>query len=508
MTVGTPNPRDAFSPILGQFDGGRSTENSVFSFIVETAGIYAFRIVWFQSGGGGSMEFFSVMDDETRVLVNDPKNAASIRAFRALKGEAVTRPYVNSVIPRPGETGTGLRPHIEIVLEDSESKLVTSTVELKLNETVVAPTITRVGTTVTVTYDPVSNLENLSENHLALAFQDGSGPASVSTRTWTFTTARVIKATGQWDFDNGDLSATYGSDLAYGDDSVADGLASGTEFGTTTVFGVSDINGAPASVMKYNRVEDSTDVQPGYLLQHCISPNGGGSQVNQWTLVMDIMFPDPQISPFSSIIQIGDPQTDGELFARWNDVGGEGTGGIGFIGQYNGDGRTFLKLDQWHRLAFAVDAASASPVISKYIDGVKFEDQRLTPPQLDGRHSLDSIVRLFSDENNQLNTFYVNSIQILNGKLTDSEIADLGGPAAAGIPPNPSSDLAASGPPRITIQRVSGAVVLSWPEDCIGYSLESSADLSGLNWVPVQGVTGTTLTVDLSSSSMFYRLRQ
>jgi hypothetical protein len=61
----------------------------------------------------------------------------------------------------------------------------------------------------------------------------------------------VPKVTGQWDFDQGDLRATVGEDMQYGDDLVK----SHTSFGTTTSFGIPDIGGKLAKVMKFTRIE-------------------------------------------------------------------------------------------------------------------------------------------------------------------------------------------------------------------------------------------------------------
>ncbi len=57
--------------------------------------------------------------------------------------------------------------------------------------------------------DP-ADLENLSSHRLALIFADNATPSNVRTQQWQFTTGRIIQVTGQWDFDQGDLSATIG----------------------------------------------------------------------------------------------------------------------------------------------------------------------------------------------------------------------------------------------------------------------------------------------------------
>src|SRR5204862_7170630 len=63
-------------------------------------------------------------------------------------------------------------------------------------------------------------------------------------------------ATGHWDFDQGDLRATLGADLQYGDAPGETAMRDHTSFGTMTSFGIPDIGGQPAKVMKYTRSEE------------------------------------------------------------------------------------------------------------------------------------------------------------------------------------------------------------------------------------------------------------
>ena len=60
-----------------------------------------------------------------------------------------------------------------------------------------------------------------------------------------------------------------------------------TTFGTTTSFGIGDINGVPTQVLHFI----PTSFQwGGYVMTHGAAPNGGGSYVNQYTLIYDIYF--------------------------------------------------------------------------------------------------------------------------------------------------------------------------------------------------------------------------
>ncbi len=57
--------------LLGEYDGGRSSADSIFQFGVQEAGVYAFRTLYVEGGGDASLEWFLIKDDGTRLLVND-----------------------------------------------------------------------------------------------------------------------------------------------------------------------------------------------------------------------------------------------------------------------------------------------------------------------------------------------------------------------------------------------------------------------------------------------------
>jgi len=506
VSVGPRDARDFFSRTLGQFDGARSVADTLFSFQVENPGIYSFRVLYYQSGGGGSIEFFSVQDDGTRVLINDRQNAAGIKAYRALTPQAGRPPLVLSVDPAPGATGVSRVPALRLSIGDGLSKVVPSSVVLKLNDQPVIASVIRQGDKTTVSYQPSQALNPASRYSLALEFADDAAAPNRFSHQWTFETARESTVTGQWDFNSGDLKATFGSDLQYGD---ASSVSRQTGFGSTDSFGIPGIDGQSASVMQLLRAEPAvgqdtvTGVQAGFLVAHSIASNGGGVKVNEWSLLMDVFYPDPQESPFSSLLQIDGTDTDGDLFVRWNNIAGEGTGGIGLSGQYSGNPAASLRIGQWHRIGLAVDAASASPKISVYVDGLLYQDLALTGSQLDGRHALAPSFRLFADDNNELNTVYVNSVQILDGKLPPEEMAALGAAKAQGLPA-PTVPTTA---PSLSVRLNGTAVTIFWPVGFPGYTLESTDDLSGL-WTTVPGVSGSSASVGLEGSGFFYRLRK
>ena len=75
------------SPIaLGLFDGGRGAANTLFDVLVPTSGIYPFQLIYFQSAGNSSCEFFSVTNLATgdKALINDPNDPNAIKSYRVL----------------------------------------------------------------------------------------------------------------------------------------------------------------------------------------------------------------------------------------------------------------------------------------------------------------------------------------------------------------------------------------------------------------------------------------
>ncbi len=92
------------SPIvLGVFDAGRGAANTLFDVLVETSGIYPFRLVYFESTGSSSLEFFSVTNITTTpglVLVNDASDGNATKSFRVLAPRitSIARSGPNAVV--------------------------------------------------------------------------------------------------------------------------------------------------------------------------------------------------------------------------------------------------------------------------------------------------------------------------------------------------------------------------------------------------------------------------
>jgi hypothetical protein len=74
-------PTDPNAVVLGEKTSG--TYDGTFDVLVEQEGVYPFRMVWFERGGGAHVELFT-QDTSTgeRTLINDP--ASSIKAYRSV----------------------------------------------------------------------------------------------------------------------------------------------------------------------------------------------------------------------------------------------------------------------------------------------------------------------------------------------------------------------------------------------------------------------------------------
>ena len=78
-TIGA-NFTDMLAQELGSFNGGRGAADTTFTIYVQEDGLYPYRVIWFEGGGGANVELFSFVDGE-KVLINDPDVDGSIKAY-------------------------------------------------------------------------------------------------------------------------------------------------------------------------------------------------------------------------------------------------------------------------------------------------------------------------------------------------------------------------------------------------------------------------------------------
>ncbi len=336
----------------------------------------------------------------------------------------------------------------------------------------------------------LSNLQSSNAASYTVVVNNGLQSATNSPpAVLTVNPAPAAFVTGQWDFNQGNLAASCGEPLQYFDATVQ----ADTSFGTTTSFGISDIAGQPAKVMYF---VPSVGSWGGYVMNHDIAPNGGGTNVNQYTVIMDLLCPAGSMNLYRALWQTDPSNTDGDADAFFNPGNG-----LGISQTYNG----LLTGDEWHRVVLAFDLTKRE--FGKYIDGTNvvnapigavplgIHDAQYLSTSLDPlagggvdlRWSLRPTVLLLGDQDGDLQPLFVSSVQIRNGRMTDASIAAMGSPTANKIPG------------CIKAVRSGGSVVIDWT----GTVLESAPSVTG-PWSVVVGAAHPH-TVTSPTGNQFFR---
>ena len=278
---------------------------------------------------------------------------------------------------------------------------------------------------------------------------------------------------GQWEFD-GDLSAATGEPIEY-----FGAISNSTEFVTQT------INGEEAEVMQFPKAAPGE----GYKVFHGAEGNGGGTNVNNYTLIMDIMYPAGSDGTWRALLKTREDNFDADIFIS-------NFGGIGINAQYDGT----ILADTWYRvaLAFGFDT-NGTYMLEKYVDGQLVGSQNMGA-SVDGRWSLEPSFLLFADNNNETELGYINSLQFRDYTMTAEEIAELGLPSAAGIT---SPGVPPAGDFSLSIEKSGNNVIITVDESGT-YHLERADTVNG-TYVDVGTSSNGTFTVPIGSSPAFFR---
>ena len=238
-------------------------------------------------------------------------------------------------------------------------------------------------------------------------------------------TKLVAQPFGAWDFNSGNLTATVGSDLTY-TDGGSGATAAATAFGSTTSFGIPNIAGSPANVMRFPVATNGM----GYNMP---TPTAnGGSAVNQYTLIMDVLYPTASQAKTRPLIQTEDGSHLGSqqfivVDGASGGVGPAKIGASGVTGPYVGG----LAANTWYRLAIVAVAGGTTRV---YTNGVEMGS--FASDVVDGFFALNpsATALILASTTGEAASGYVNSIQIRDSALNAGQIAALGAASAAGIP--------------------------------------------------------------------------
>jgi hypothetical protein len=295
--------------------------------------------------------------------------------------------------------------------------------------------------------------------------------------------------TGQWDFNQGDLRATIGTPLQF---------VGGIEGFTT--FENAQIGGATAKVMHFPGAEPGQ----GYLMFHGAKPNGGGTNVNEYTLIMDLMWPGDSDGTFRALFNVNtndvdDPNDitsdkDAAMFVNPDNA-------IGIQNDYIGT----MNPNTWYRLGLAFDLTNG--IVTKYLNGTNIGSQFLGANLIDSpQFSLGPALLLFADNSFETAPGLVNSVQFRDRVLTDAEMLALGSPSAGGI-----GGGSGGGGGDIVIQSIkkTGTTVTITVTGGTGnLVLQKKTKLPDPTWQNVTNSTSGTFTVTSTNSTAFFRVQQ
>ncbi|GAA5121733.1 PEP-CTERM sorting domain-containing protein [Luteolibacter yonseiensis] len=232
-------------------------------------------------------------------------------------------------------------------------------------------------------------------------------------------TAHAATLTGLWEFnDSANIGkATVGADLTI--QGTAPSHSSSLSDGATSLNGVVTTVVGPANYL---------------IANHGILANGGGSLVNEWTIVFDILSPVASRSSWRTLFQTSTANSnDGDYFIRDNN-NTMGTSALGY---------SSAQLDEavWNRvvITFNLGTANAEDEIKTYVNGTLFRTSIDQP--LEGRYSLDPSILLFADNDGENASLNVGTVAMFDGALSASEVSALGGSLQS--VPEPSAALVA-----------------------------------------------------------------
>jgi hypothetical protein len=83
---------------LGEFNNGRGSADTIFGFMVPTAGVYPVRCTYEQGGGDANCEWFSVTADGKKILLNDRSNPKALKTYRARTAVPIQQPKLSHTV--------------------------------------------------------------------------------------------------------------------------------------------------------------------------------------------------------------------------------------------------------------------------------------------------------------------------------------------------------------------------------------------------------------------------
>ena len=289
---------------------------------------------------------------------------------------------------------------------------------------------------------------------------------------------------GQWDFDTNDLAiATVGVPLHLSFVGATQAPQYETrQVGTNLRSGVMYF---PATTPTDKILATFTNVA-----------NGDGTNLNQYTIIMDLMWPSTSDGTFRGVFNTDTNNTDdAEIYLDPDNR-------IGIFNNYT------LQMDPgaWYRLALVYDLTTNG--MTRYLNGTNISSQILEGGEVDGRFSLRGGVLFFADNDFETAPGYVNVIQLRAGAMTEEQIAALGGPASGGLGQGTGSAVPEPSNVRIeSIVRQGNTVVITVSgANGANIRIERTNALVNPTWSTAAGPSANpSFTVAVDRATAFFR---
>lgn len=175
-----------------------------------------------------------------------------------------------------------------------------------------------------------------------------------------------------------------------------------------------ELVGTHASVEGPTTANKAVKIDAGsyYVANHGISPNGGGTLVNEYTLKFD--FKITELNKWRTFFQTDMTNTsDGECFI--NKEGQIGTAATGY-GGYK------IIINEWYRLVISVKNGTH---YRYYLDGQLLLDANVQT--VDGRFAMANTLILLGDNDGDDGEIYIAEIAMWDKAVSEAEAAQLGG---------------------------------------------------------------------------------
>lgn len=226
-----------------------------------------------------------------------------------------------------------------------------------------------------------------------------------------------------WNFNdlNTPFSPDFGpSELRYFDPLNKEWGAERSPFLTTEKANIADLPDGSSGVLAFGRHSPTQ----GLEIINNVPANGDFYQTNKvsdYTLVMDLMWPESSINEFRGLLQT-DPlnNNDADLFVD-RDTNGVGitTRDSGFFGN--------LEANTWYRVAIVFYAAPQNGVLKVFINGELAGEK--DEGEIGERWALSDTLLLLTDDTYETEPGFLNALLFAGRSLDADEIASLGGPS-------------------------------------------------------------------------------